>query len=168
MPIRSLLPWHRFALETSWSKADVERQLRGLLVERPSRGAGPQAWHGDLSDEGFRLAWGERSTLGPGPILALGRIEPSSHGSRVIVTMRLPLPTMLVLFVAVPILTVLSAAVSLAALVRNEGFVLLVWIMPFALWNSILRAFRRDASSGEAFFRKFFPPVAPPGSGPFR
>jgi hypothetical protein len=82
--------------------------------------------------------------------------------------MRLPLPAMLFLFIVVPLLALLSAAVSIAALVRHEGAVLLVWVMPFALWSGILRSFRRDAQSGEAFFRKFFPPVSPPGSGPFR
>ena len=168
MSLRSLLPWHRFALHTSWSPSEVEQHLRRLFAEAPAREQHVPPWRGFLCDGGFRFAWGERSGLGTGPTLALGRVQPTPDGSRIVVTMRLPLPAMLVLFVVVPLLTVLSAAVSLAALVRHEGLVLLVWIMPLALWNSILRAFRRDALGGEVFLRKLFPPVAPPGAGPFR
>jgi hypothetical protein len=122
-----------------------------------------------VTEDGFRVQWlAEGSAIGRSPIVVAGRVQPTPAGSHVVVTMRLALPAVLLLFVAVPLLTVLSAAVSIAALVRHEGMVLLVWMMPFALWNGILHAFRRDALRGEAFFRKLFPPVAPPVQGPFR
>lgn len=112
--------------------------------------------------------WRDASAIARSPISIFGRVRPTPTGSHVVVTIRLALPAMLFLFVAVPVLSLLSAAVSIAALVRHEGMVLLVWMMPFALWNGILHAFRRDAAHAEGFFRKFFPPVGPPVQGPFR
>jgi hypothetical protein len=166
--MRSPLPWHRFGLDTAWSPADAARELRQLLSERSAPGQVEQAPHGTAQGAAFRMAWGEPSAIGRSPIMISGRVQPTPAGSHVVVTMRLPLPALLLFFIAVPLLGLLSAAVSIAALVRHEGIVLLVWIMPFALCRGILRWFRRDALACEAFFRGFFPPITPPNAGPFR
>jgi hypothetical protein len=155
-------------LETAWSPADVERELRRLSAERSADDQAEPTWCAAPDGGEFRMVQGGPPAIGRTPVMVLGRVRPTSGGSRIVVTMRVSLPAMLLLFVVVPLLTMLSAAVSVAALVRNEGLVLLVWIMPLALWNGILRSFRREAVSGEAFFRKLFPPVAPPVAGPFR
>jgi hypothetical protein len=101
-------------------------------------------------------------------IILSGRLQPTATGSRVVVTTRLSLPAMLFLLVAVPLLAVLFLAVTVLALVRDEGIVLLIWTAPFAMWGGVVRPFQSEARKIEDGLRKLFPPPASPHAGPFR
>jgi hypothetical protein len=164
MPFGSLLPWRRFSLDTAWSPTDVEREL-GFLLDASHAHDNDFAVNGSRWLGGFRM-----SPRGPAgnSIIMSGRVRPTSLGSRVVVNLRLPLRATLLLALTVPLLTLLSAAVSIAALVRHEGIVLLIWTMPFAIWGGIVRPFLVEARKAEECLRKFFPPPRPPTAGPFR
>jgi hypothetical protein len=169
MPLRSLLPWRRFTLDTAWSPTDLEREL-GFLLDRPSAQAGhaADAWYGSRRREGFLITRRSPHRSRPLVVMASGRVKPTPTGSRVVVTLRLPVPAALFLAIGVPLFVLLSAAVSVAALVRHEGIVLLIWTMPFGIWSGIVRPFLSEAHGAEEFLRKFFPPPPSPAAGPFR
>jgi hypothetical protein len=159
-----MLPWRRFAIDTGWSPAEVEREL-GSFLERPP--TPDSAWRGTQSPHGFRIALEGRPVARRTVILS-GLVQPTPTGARVMVTARPSAPAMLFLFVAIPLLTILSLAVSVAAILRREVVVLFIWTAPFALWSGIVRPFLSEAAKAEATLRKFFPPPPPPEMGPFR
>jgi hypothetical protein len=178
MPLRSLLPWRRFTLDTAWSPADLEREL-GFLLDRPSAlgddtaterprlaQAAVDTWYGSRRPEGFRIA--RRTPHRSLQPVASGKVHPTPTGSHVVVTVRLPVAATIFLAIGVPLLALLSVAVSVAALVRHDGIVLLIWTMPFSIWAGIVRPFLMEAHRTEEFLREFFPPPSPQSAGPFR
>jgi hypothetical protein len=166
-PFSALLPWRRFHIDTAWSPADVEREL-GFLLDGKQGQNGNVEWGGSRWGSGFRLT--RRASAGSRwtAVSAFGRVHAMPTGSRVLLRMRLPLATTVLLGIGVPILTLLSVAVSAAALVRNEGIVLLVWTVPLVLWPGLVRPFVSETNAASAFLREFFPPPNPPSAGPFR
>jgi hypothetical protein len=168
MPLRSLLPWRRLTVETAWSPADVEREI-GFLVDQPPCDSDEHgAWCGTRWLGGFRIARRVPPISGRTVVIASGSVRSEQSGSRVLVTIRLPVPVALFLAAGISSLTLLSAAVSAAAIVRDDGVALLVWTMPLVMWPGIVRPFLSEAHGAEDFLRKFFPPPAPPSLGPFR
>jgi hypothetical protein len=162
MAARLVLPWRRFTLETGWTPSDVERELGRLLDG--SRATDGTPWHGWRSGRGFEF----RRAIGTGAVVVAGKVDPAPNGSRVAIVMRPPTRELLVFFVLVPLLALLSLAASAAALVRREGFVLLVWFAPLLMGRHVLHRFLLGAHAAEGELRRIFPPVAPPHVGPFR
>jgi hypothetical protein len=164
MPLRSLLPWRRFDVDTAWSPTEVDREL-GILLE--SSRWQDMALHGARWLGGFRMVLDGLTVFRRAVILS-GRVQPKPTGSHVVVTIRFPMPAMVFLVVTIPLLAGLSLAVSLAALVRHEAIVLLIWTAPFAMWSGMLRPFQSEARKAEHLFRKLLPPPVLSDTGPFR
>jgi hypothetical protein len=101
-------------------------------------------------------------------LILSGTVQPRPIGSHVVVTTRLPMPATVFLVVGFPLLAGLSLAVSLAALVRHEGIVLLIWTAPFAMWSGMVRPFQSEARKAEHSLRKLLPPPVLSNTGPFR
>jgi hypothetical protein len=167
MPFSALLPWRRLSLDTAWSPADVEREL-GFLLTGPQEQEDDVAWNGSRWPGGFRLTLRAAPGSRRPRVIASGTVQPMPTGSHILMTIRLPVAITSALLLAIPILVLLSAAVSVAALVRNEGVALLVWTLPLVLWPAMARTFLSEVNSAAAFLRKFFPLPAPLGAGPFR
>ncbi|MBV9947683.1 MAG: hypothetical protein JOZ69_12590, partial [Myxococcales bacterium] len=156
--------WRRWQLETSWSPAEVPRELPRVFASSAPGAAA--AWSGAVGTTGFRL----QSQGAQGRLVALGRFRAraGAPGTTVFVTLRPSFPAMALYLAALPVTVLLSLAVTFAAMTRGDTLVIVVWALPLVVLPHVIFPFAEDMSDGEARLRRLFPPPAPPSLGPFR
>ncbi|HZU84874.1 MAG TPA: hypothetical protein VE987_18210 [Polyangiaceae bacterium] len=171
MWLRSLLPLRRITVDTGWPVAEVEREIGRMLRPRDgtdasdggSASAAP-AWRGTCSGGAFRIVRRTRHTV----LVAAGRVRATERGAEVALTLRWPIWMMAMVLGGVPAVVFLCIAVTLAAIVRGEGIVPLVLVVPLGLLPGLIRPFWQEAHEVEASLRRQLPPPPPAATGPFR
>jgi hypothetical protein len=141
-----LLPWRRLVLETAWSPVEAKREIR--MWQRARLSARDAA------------------------LVVSGAVRPSGVGSRVVMTVRLPVPALLFMGVWLGGVVLGGAASIAVALAQRRLEALIFWLIPAGQWavaGLMTRArFVREARKAEDFLRRLFPPPPPPKMGPFR
>jgi hypothetical protein len=170
MRIGLLLPWRRLVVDTAWSPVEAKEEIPAILD-------GPDAsrhvaWRGSQGIDGFRMWQGARRSTRDAALVVSGAVRPTEAGSRVAMTVRLPVPVLLFMGAWLGGVLVGGVASIAVAVAQRRIEALIFWLVPAGQWvvaSLMMRTkFVREARELERFLRGLFPPCPPPNMGPFR